>query len=81
MKHATFAMCGYGPMLTNGKAILGQPVEYNCEKQLIKYQRKKKKHCWEFAEEMTAKYENKQPDKTVIRALNVLKILETSTSI
>ena len=31
VKHATFAICGYEPMLTNGKAILRKPVEFNCE--------------------------------------------------
>ena len=47
-----------------------------------KYQIKKKNnHCCEIADEMAAKYENKYPDKTMIRAPNVLKILETSTSI
>ena len=47
-----------------------------------KYQRKKNNnHSCEIADEMAAKYENKYPDKTMIRAPNVLKILETSTSI
>ena len=43
-------------------------------------ERRKNNHCWEIADDY-AKYENKYPDKTMIRAPNVLKILETSTSI
>ena len=42
MKRATFAMCGYGPMLTNVMAILRKQVEFNCDEQMTKYQIKKK---------------------------------------
>ena len=31
VKHATFAVYGYGPMLTNVMAILRKPVEFSYE--------------------------------------------------